>query len=136
MSKTILMIWLKPLTPVWQWSMLTFINITFTEDESERSSLIQCFHQPFGIVKSTNDLLRTTNLLKGFHNKLNHFCETSHLNLFFFISKIQDIEQDGLLDCLLALTGHLTRAKNLKQVKLDKRIKDTVAQYDLYNYYF
>ena len=69
-----------------------------------------------------NDLPRTTNLLEGFHNKLNRFCETSHLNLFSFVSKIQDIEQDALLDRLLALTGQLTRAKNLKQVKLEIRI--------------
>ena len=75
------------------------------------------------------ELPRTTNLLKGFHNKLNRLCEASRLNLFSFISKLYDIEIDATFDRTLALSGLPNKTKSTKQKKLDKRIKNKVSKY-------
>ena len=75
------------------------------------------------------ELPRTTNLLEGFHNKLNRLCEASHLNLFSFISKLHDIEIDATFDRTLALSGLPTKTKSTKQKKLDQRIKNKVSLY-------
>ena len=40
-----------------------------------------------------NDLPRTTNLLEGFHNKLNRFCETNHSNLFFLFQRFKTMSK-------------------------------------------
>ena len=62
----------------------------------------------------SKELPRTTNLLEGFHNKLNRLSEASHLNLFSVISKLHDIEIDATFDRTLALSGLPTKTKSTK----------------------